>query len=59
MISVTRAAPPDTSDTRPTRPAPLTTGWFVRTPALEPLSIVIAEYQTVGERPITRAPTGS
>jgi dTDP-glucose 4,6-dehydratase len=57
VISVTRAASGATSDTRPTRPAPLTTGWSTRRPWSEPLSIVIAEYQTVGERPITRAGT--
>ena len=58
MISVTSAVPGVTSVTRPTSPSPLTTGSLIRTPALEPLSIVTVEYQTVGERPITRAVTG-
>ena len=35
------------------------TGWFTRRPWSEPLSIVIVEYQTVGERAITRAVTGA
>ena len=58
VIIVTRAASGATSDMRPTRPAPLTTGWSSRTPWSEPLSIVIVEYHTVGERPITRARHG-
>ena len=33
------------------------TGWFTRTPSPEPLSIFTLEYQTVGERAITRAAT--
>ena len=37
----------------------MTTGSLRSIPALEPLSIVTVEYQTVGERPITRAVTGS
>ena len=35
------------------------TGSSTSIPELEPLSIVTVEYQTVGERPITRAVTGS
>jgi hypothetical protein len=31
----------------------------MRTPSLDPWSIVTVEYQTVGERPITLAVTGS
>ena len=58
VISVTSAVPWVTSVTRPTSPSPLTTGSLICTPAPEPLSIVTVEYQTVGERPITRAVTG-
>ena len=58
MISVTSAVPWVTSVTRPTSPSPVTTGSFIFTPSPEPLSIVTVEYQTVGERPITRAVTG-
>ena len=35
------------------------TASLTSTPELEPWSIVTVEYQTVGERPITRAVTGS
>ena len=41
--------------TLPTRPPAAITGWSTRTPSLEPLSIFTLEYQTVGERAITRA----
>ena len=57
VISVTCAASAETAETLPTRPSPVTTGWSTRTPWSEPLSIVIVEYQTVGERAITRAAT--
>ena len=43
----------------PASPCAATTGSSTRTPSLDPLSIVTVEYQTVGERPITRAVTGS
>ena len=56
-MSVTCAASDETAETLPTRPSPVTTGWFCAHAASEPLSIVIVEYQTVGERPITRAAT--
>ena len=58
VIRVTWAVPWVTSVTRPTRPSPLTTGSLVATPSPEPESMVTVEYQTVGERPITRAVTG-
>ena len=35
------------------------TGWSSSTPSLDPLSILMLEYQTFGERAITRAVTGS
>ena len=57
VMSRTCERPPATRRTRPTRPAPLTTGSPSRTPSLEPLLIVTVEYQTVGERPNTRAVT--
>ena len=50
--------PPVTFVTRPARPPAAITGWFTRTPSPEPLSIFTLEYQTVGERAITRADTG-
>src|SRR5215207_4522183 len=67
VISVTPAVPPVTFVTLPTSPPTSSwsgslpaaiTGWFTRTPSLEPLSILMPEYQTVGERAITRAVTG-
>ena len=57
-ISVTRAVPPVTAATVPTRPSPLTTGSSSPTPSPEPTSIVTSENQTVGEREITRPVTG-
>ena len=68
VISVTSAVPPVTFVTLPTRPpvCPCSgslpaaiTGWFTRMPSLDPLSILMLEYQTVVERAITRAVTGS
>ena len=58
VIRVTTAVPWVTSVIRPASPSPVTTGSFTFTPALEPLSMVTVEYQTVGERPMTRAVTG-
>ena len=58
MISVTWALPPDTRVTLPASPPAAITGWSTRTPSPRPLSILIVEYQTVGERAITRAATG-
>ncbi len=43
----------------PARPCAATTGSSIRKPSLDPWSIVTVEYQTVGERPITLAVTGS
>ena len=45
--------------TFPASPCAATTGSSIRTPSPEPLSIVTVEYQTVGDRPTTRAVTGS
>src|SRR5215210_3616890 len=68
VISVTSAVPPVTFVTFPTRPPTsfasgslpaAITGWFTRTPSLSPLSILMLEYQMLGERAITRAATGS
>ena len=68
VISVTSAVPPVTFETLPARPpsvglesseAAAITGWSSSTPSLEPLSILMLEYQTFGERAITRAVTGS
>src|SRR5215204_2802704 len=68
VIRVTSAVPLLTLVTLPARPptspasgslAAASTGWSSFTPSLEPLSILMLEYQTVGERAITRAPTGS
>jgi hypothetical protein len=59
VIRVTWAVPLVVAVTRPARPSGATTGSSTRTPALEPLSMVTVEYQTTGERPITRAVTGS
>ena len=50
--------PPVTLVTLPTSPPAAITGWLTRTPSSEPLSILTLEYQTVGERAITRAVTG-
>ena len=67
-MSVTCAVPPVTLVTLPARPPTsppsgslpaAITGWSTFTPSLEPLSIVMLEYQTFGERAITRAATGS
>ena len=58
VIKLTSAVPRVTSVIRPTNPSPSTTGSLIATPALDPLSIVTVEYQTVGERPITLAVTG-
>ena len=66
MISVTSAVPPVTLVTLPARPptSPSSgslpaaiTGWSTLMPSLEPLSILMLEYQTFGERAITRAAT--
>ena len=59
VIRVTREVPEVIAVTRPTRPPPVITGSSSSIPELEPLSIVTVEYQTVGERPITRLVTGS
>ena len=58
VMSVTGAASGATSDTLPTRPSPLDDRLVHAHAVAEPLSIVIVEYQTVGERAITRAATG-
>ena len=61
MISVTCAVPPVAEVIRPDQaasPLPIT-GSSTSTPSLVPLSIVTVEYQTVGERAITRPATGS
>ena len=57
-MSTTCASPEPTRRTRPTSPAPSTTGSPSRTPSLEPLLTVTVEYQIVGERLNTRAVTG-
>src|SRR3954466_15362982 len=60
VISWTMAEWAETvSDTVPTRPSPVMTGWYGRTPSAVPLSIVSWLYQTVGERPVTRPVTGA
>ena len=59
LISSITALPPVRSRTRPTSPSPVTTASLPSIPALEPLSIVTVEYQTVGERPMTRPVTSS
>ena len=46
-----------TSVTRPTRPWPLTTASYTRTPSPLPALIVTVEYQALVERSITRAVT--
>ena len=53
--SVTCAAPLKTAVTRPMSASSLRTGWPTRTPSLEPLSMRIVAYQTVGEVAMTRA----
>jgi hypothetical protein len=58
VISVTSAVPPVTLVTLPASPPEAITGWSTRTPSLEPRSIFTVEYQTVGERAITRPVTG-
>ena len=50
--------PPVTWGTRPARPPAAITGWSLRTPSSDPLSIFTLEYQTVGDLAITRAVTG-
>src|SRR5450759_4854327 len=57
VMSVSRAALASTFVTRPTRPAPLTTGSYTSTPLLLPTSMVTVEYQAVVERATTRAVT--
>src|SRR5436190_10110453 len=62
VISVTWAASPVTLVTLPTSP-PLSwsaaiTGMSARMPALEPLSMTIVAYQSVGDDPMTRALIG-
>ncbi len=59
VISVTWAVPLVVAVMRPARPSGAITASSTRMPALVPLSIVTVEYQTVGERPITRAVTAS
>src|SRR4051794_39673536 len=60
VISWTMAEWAETvSDTVPTRPSPVMTGWYGRTPSAVPLSILSWLYQTVGERPVTRPVTGA
>ena len=58
VIRVTWAEPPCHRGTRPTSPSPSTTGSSTATPSPLPTSIVTVEYQTVGERAITRPVTG-
>src|SRR5215207_9663595 len=58
LTLVTLPARPPTSPASGSLPA-ASTGWSSFTPSLEPLSILMLEYQTVGERAITRAATGS
>ncbi len=58
VISDTSAVPPVTRLTLPARPPAAITGWFFLMPSSEPASIFTDEYQTVGERAITRAATG-
>src|SRR3954447_11804184 len=58
VIRVTSAVPFVTSVTRPASPSPVTTGSLIFPPELEPLSMVAVEYQTLGERAITRAVRG-
>ena len=49
VSSVTCAAPLKTAVTRPMSASSFMTGWPTRTPSLEPLSMLIVAYQTVGE----------
>src|SRR5947208_895937 len=48
VMSVTMAASPATSDTLPTRPSPVITGWLRRTPSAVPRSTLMFAYQTTG-----------
>ena len=57
-MSVIWAVPDATPVTFPTRPSPVTTGWSTWSPSVRPLSICTVEYQSVGDRAITRAVTG-
>ena len=50
VSSITTALPSETVLTLPTSPLPLITGWLARTPSLEPLLILIVEYQDEFER---------
>ena len=59
VIRVTWEVPRVVGVTLPASPSAATTGSSTRTPALVPWSIVTVEYQTVGERPITRPVTVS
>src|SRR3954465_2893409 len=58
VMRVTSAVPPVTRVILPARPPEAITGWSIFTPSLLPLSTFTLEYQTVGERAITRAATG-
>jgi hypothetical protein len=59
VISRTWAVPDVTLVVFPISPPAAITGWSMRSPSLDPLSIVRLEYQTVDERAITRAVTGA
>ncbi len=59
VIRVTRALPPSTSETRPTRPSPVITASSTSIPSPEPLSIIIVSFHWVEERTATEASTRS
>ena len=54
---MTRAVPPVTADTLPARPPAAITGSLTSMPEPLPWLMTTLEYQTVGERSITRAVT--
>src|SRR3954447_16693034 len=58
VMRVTMLASAVVSVILPTRPAPSSTGWFRRTPSLEPTSTVIVVNHSDGERATTRPDTG-
>src|SRR6266576_4706375 len=57
VISVTSDWPPTTDVTLPASPPAATTGSSMCTPSELPALMITLEYQTVGEREITRAVT--
>ena len=59
VIRVTTELPPLTEVMRPISPSPVMTGSLAEMPSPEPASMPTVEYQTVGERLVTVAVTGS